>query len=158
MTSKLMLTVSDSAPETTMTRVFDAPKALVFKAHVDAGLIARWWGGPWQLTTVVEQMDVRPGGKWRFVERDPDGQEHAYHGEYREIVSNEKLVYTFEYEGMPGHVIIDTLIFTEQDGQTTLANHSTYQSTADRDGMIQSGMAVGAAAAMDRLEALLATL
>ena len=107
------------------------------------------------LTTIVDKMDVRPGGLWRFVQRGPDGNEYAFKGEYREIVPPERLVYTFEFEGMPGHVILETVTFEEHDGKTKLTDRSLFQSGEDRDGMLSSGMEQGAAETMDRLAVLL---
>src|SRR5262245_49274483 len=117
-TSSLKLTLS-SEREIVMTRVFDAPRELVFKAHVDPELVAKWWGLRAN-ATIVDKLDVRPGGAWRYIERSPDGNEHAFRGEFREVVPPERLSYTFEYEPMPGHVVVDTLTFVETDGKTTL--------------------------------------
>ncbi|MGE5262954.1 MAG: SRPBCC family protein [Acidobacteriota bacterium] len=141
--------------EIVVTRVFDAPRARVFKTMTDPALIPDWWG-PKYLTTTVEQMDVRPGGVWRFVQRDADGNTYAFHGVYHEVVPPERLVYTFEFEGTPGHVLLETVTFEEQNGQTKVTDQSIFQSVKDRDGMLQSGMEQGAAESEDRLAALLA--
>ena len=141
--------------EIVVTRVFDAPRARVFKTMTDPALIPDWWG-PKYLTTTVEQMDVRPGGVWRFVQRDADGNTYAFHGVYHEVVPPERLVYTFEFEGTPGHVLLETVTFEEQNGQTKVTDQSVFQSVKDRDGMLQSGMEQGAAESEDRLAALLA--
>jgi len=101
-------------------------------------------------------MDLRPGGRWRYVQRDPQGNEHAFHGVYHDIAAPERLVFTFEYEGVPGHVVLETLTLEELDGKTRLTDQSVFQSVADRDGMVQSGMESGATEMMDRLEELLA--
>jgi uncharacterized protein YndB with AHSA1/START domain len=143
--------------EIELTRVFDAPCELVFKAFTDPELIPRWWG--WRdSTTIVDKMDVRPGGLWRFVSRGSDGVEYAFNGEYREVVPPERLVYTFEFEGMPGHVLVETLTFAEHDGKTTLTDHSLFDSREERDGMLETGMESGAAESMDRVEELLQTM
>src|SRR3954449_2472093 len=97
-----VMTPSDR--EIVMTRAFDAPRALVFRAFTEPALIERWWG-PRQYTTVVDKLELRVGGSWRFLNRGADGAEHAFHGEFREIVPPERIVWTFEYEGMPGHVV-----------------------------------------------------
>jgi uncharacterized protein YndB with AHSA1/START domain len=136
-----------------LTRVFNAPRALVWKAVTDPALIAQWWGRR-HSTTTVDQMDLRPGGGWRFVTRDPDGSEEAFHGEYREIVPPERLVQTFEWEGLPGHVSVETLTLEEQDGQTRMTATSSFPTVEDRDGMIASGMEEGARETWDRLAAL----
>ena len=140
-----------------MTHVFDAPRACVFKLYTDPNLLPQWWG-PGKYTTVVDQMEVRPGGRWRYVQRAADGTEYAFHGVYHAIEAPERLVGTFEFEGMPGHVLLETATFTEQDGRTTLTTQSIFQSVADRDGMWGSGMAEGATESMDRLAALLANI
>jgi uncharacterized protein YndB with AHSA1/START domain len=139
--------------EIVMTRVFDAPRELVFKAYTDPQSIPRWWGLN-STTTTVHKMDVRPGGAWRFVESDANGQ-YAFHGEYREIVPPERLVQTFEYEGMPGKVIVDTLEFEDLGGKTRLTVTSLFASLEDRDGMLATGMEGGANESWDRLAALL---
>jgi len=143
--------------EIVMARVFDAPRELVFKAYTDPNLIPQWWG-PRGDTTSVDKMDVRPGGVWRYVHRRPDGNEHAFNGVYREIVPPERLVYTFEFEGMPGHVLLETVTFEEHDGKTTLTDTALFQTVEDRDGMLKSGMEEGAAESLDRLEELLAKI
>jgi uncharacterized protein YndB with AHSA1/START domain len=141
--------------EIVMTRVFDAPRALVFEAHSKCEHLTKWWGRGNPLDC---ELEFRPGGRYRFVEHAPDGSTHAFRGEYREIEVPSRIVYTFEYEGMPGHVCVDHLVFEERDGKTTLTNTTTFESVEDRDGMLQSGMEVGAAQSLDKLEELLATL
>src|SRR5262245_66608961 len=96
--------------EIVMTRVFDAPRELVFKAHTDPKMVPQWWGLRTN-TTTVDKMDMRPGGVWRFVQRDPQGNEYAFNGVYREIVPPERLVNTFEFEGVPGHIVVDSSVF-----------------------------------------------
>jgi uncharacterized protein YndB with AHSA1/START domain len=146
-----------SEREIVMTRVFNAPRELVFKAHVDPTLIAQWWGLRGN-TTIVDQLDARPGGKWRFVQRRPDGSEEGFRGEFREIVPPERFTWTFEWEGLPGHVGVEKYTFQEHAGQTTLTTTSVFDTTEDRDGVIASGMEGGANESADRLEELLASL
>src|SRR2546425_9155377 len=105
-----------SDTEILITREFDAPRDLVFKAMTDPDLIPRWWG-PRAYTTEVDQMDVRPGGKWRFINRTPDGAAHGFPGEDREIVPPERIVQTFEYEPMPRHVFLATAPLPEHQGR-----------------------------------------
>jgi uncharacterized protein YndB with AHSA1/START domain len=137
--------------EILLTRVFDAPRELVFEAHSKPEHIRKWWG-PRRFELTVCEMDFRPGGTWRFVQRDNDGGEYGFHGEYREIVRPERLVYTFEYEGAPGHVSVETITFDEQEGGRTLATNLVAFATSEaRDAMIASGMESGAAESMDRL-------
>src|SRR2546428_6432663 len=96
-------------------------------------------------------MDVRPGGVWRYISRGADGPEFAFHGTYREIKRPERLVSTFEFEGMPGHVVVDTATFEERGGKTKVTVTSRFESVEDRDGMLKSGMEDGAAETWDRL-------
>lgn len=140
-----------------MTREFNAPRQLVFRALTDPTLVAKWWG-PNDVTTVVDTMDVRMGGIWRYVQRSADGSEYGFRGVYHEITPPERLVYTFEWEGMPGHILLETITLTEKDGKTLLTDALVFQSVDDRDGMVQSGMEQGASDSWDRLEALISTL
>jgi uncharacterized protein YndB with AHSA1/START domain len=142
--------------EILLTRTFDAPRALVFKTMTDPALIPKWWG-PHGFTTIVDKMDMRPGGEWRFIHKTPNG-DTAFRGVYREIVPPERLVYTFEWEGLPGHISTETVTFVEQDGKTTLINRALFDNVEDRDGMLQSGMEKGATETMDRLATLLAEI
>jgi len=143
--------------EIEMTRVFAAPRRLVFEAHSRPEHVRRWWGPRGGSMTTCE-MDFRPGGVWRFVITKPGGQQYAFRGEYREIVPPERLVYTFEFEGMPGSITVDTITFAEHEGRTTLSCVSRMDSIEARDAMLQSGMEHGAAETYDRLEELLASL
>jgi uncharacterized protein YndB with AHSA1/START domain len=153
---KNTLTVTlPSEREILMTRVFDAPRDLVFKAYTDPAIIAQWWG-PRNYSIVVDQLDLRVGGAWRILNKDTDGNEFGFHGEYREIVPPERLAYTFEFEGMPGHVSVETVIFEDLGGKTRVTSTTRFDNTEDRDGMLQSGMETGAAESLDRLEEYLA--
>lgn len=140
--------------EVVITHVFDAPRELVFEAHTDPALIPKWWG--WRgFPTIVDRMEVRPGGVWRFVQRGQDGKEYAFNGVFREVVPPERLVQTFEFEGMPRHVLLQTATFEDHGGKTKLTITSLFQSVEDRDGMLKSGMEEGATESMDRLAELL---
>ncbi len=141
--------------EIVITRFFDAPRMSVFRAYADPWLISEWWG-PKRYSTIVENMDVRPGGIWRFINRDAEGNEYAFHGVYHAVRPPEKLVYTFEFEGMPGHAALETVSFEEIDGKTRMTSRSVYQSVEDRDEMLREGMEEGVAETMDRLAELLA--
>jgi uncharacterized protein YndB with AHSA1/START domain len=141
--------------EVVMTRVFDAPRELVFKACADPNLFSKWWG-PRRLTTHVEKMEVKPGGSWRVVQSDDAGHEFAFHGVYHDVVSPERTVQTFEFEGAPGHVLLQTATFEDLDGKTRLTMKSIYESIEDRDAMVQTGMESGATESMERLAELLA--
>ena len=143
--------------EIVMTRVFDAPRDLVFEAHTSCEDMSHWWG-PRKHEVASCEMDFRPGGAWRIVLRSPDGEEHGFRGEFREIVRPERIAWTFEYEGMPGHVSVDTLTLEEHGGKTTLTATSVFDTVEDRDGMLDSGMESGAAETYDRLDEYLEVL
>ena len=140
-----------------LTRQFDAARELVWRVITDPKLIPRWWGVRRHSTT-VDQMDVRPGGQWRFVCRDDQGNTFAFRGEYKQIVAPEKIVQTFEFEPMPGFVSNETMTLSEKNGKTTLVTTSLFKNKQERDGMLGSGMEEGAGETYDRLEELLATL
>jgi uncharacterized protein YndB with AHSA1/START domain len=143
--------------EIAITREFDAPRELVFKACTDPKLIPQWWG-PRYLSTEVDKMDVRPGGQWRFINRNAEGNEYAFHGVYHEILAPERIIDTFEFEGLPetGHVALETMKLEElPGGRTSLTTQSIFQSVADRDGALQSGMEEGVKDTYDRLAELL---
>lgn len=140
-----------------MTRVFDAPRDLVFKVVTDPNLIPKWYG-PRQFETIVDHAEIRPGGRWRFLNRDAEGNEYAFKGVYHDLVAPDRIVQTFEFEGMPGHVSLETLTLEEVDGKTKYVSVAVFQSVEDRDGMAQSGMQEGATETLDRLAELLANL
>jgi uncharacterized protein YndB with AHSA1/START domain len=136
-------------------RVFDAPRERVFQAYVDPELIPQWWG-PRASTTVVDRMDVRVGGDWRFVTRDPEFGETAFRGTYREIDPPAKLEQTFEWEGLPGHIVVETATFEDLGGRTKVTTRSLFHTTEERDGMLSSGMESGLNESYERLDELLA--
>jgi uncharacterized protein YndB with AHSA1/START domain len=138
----------------TMTREFNAPRDLVFRAFTDPALIPKWWG-PCRYSTTVDQMDVRMGGIWRYIQRGTDGNDNAFRGVYHQISPSERLVFTFEWEGMPGHILLETVTFADHNGKTLVTDSNVFQTIADRDATIQSGMEGGAAESWDRFEALL---
>ena len=152
----LDVTIDHDNRQLVITRVFDAPRELVFKTYTDPELIPQWWGVGGQ--TTVDVMDVRPGGRWRYVQRDAEGNEQGFRGEYRDVTPPERLSYTFEWEGMPGHIILETLVFDEQDGKTTIINTSRYDTLEDLEGMLQTGAEQGAAITWDRLAEVLKRL
>jgi uncharacterized protein YndB with AHSA1/START domain len=136
-------------------RVFDAPRDRVFAAYTDPELIPEWWG-PRSVTTTVDEMDVRPGGAWRFVHRESGGQEYGFRGTFREVTPPERLVYTFEWEGMPGHVLVETVAFEDLGERTKVTATSLFHTPEERDGMLASGMESGITESHDRLAELLA--
>jgi uncharacterized protein YndB with AHSA1/START domain len=141
--------------EITLTRSFDAPRELVYAAHSQAEHLKHWWG---RGNPVDIEIDFREGGSYRNVEHADDGNDYAFRGEFREIVVPERIVQTFEYEGMPGQVAVETLVFTERDGRTTVTSTTRFDTTEQRDGMAESGMAQGAAESYAALDRHLATL
>jgi len=140
-----------------ITREFDAPKHLVYKAFTTPELIKRWWSGDRGEVTMVE-VDLRVGGKWRYVMTANGGFEVAFHGEYREIVPNDRIVSTEVYEGVPDGEALDTHTFTEKDGRTTLTVLVQHTSQEHRDMHINSGMEGGMQEAMDHLEQVAVSL
>ncbi len=149
-------TIEPGVQEIVMTRVFDAPRELVFKVVNDPELRPQWWG-PSRLDTTVEKMEVRHGGAWRIVQKDSDGSVYAFRGVYHVVDAPSYTVNTFEYEGVPGHVALETTTFEEVDGgKTRLTIKSVFQSLEDRDGMVASGMESGASEGWDRLAELIA--
>jgi uncharacterized protein YndB with AHSA1/START domain len=153
MTGQTTFTVEPNSQEITMSRVFAAPRDLVFRVATDPAHIAQWWG-PSEYTTTIDKSDVRPGGQWRYVQRDQQGNEFAFHGVYHDVVAPERVVDTFEFEGMPGHVMLETTTYETVDGGTRLTTTSVFQSQADRDGMVASGMESGARESWERLAEL----
>lgn len=138
-------------------RVFDAPRDRVYAAYTDPALIPEWWG-PRSMTTTVDAMDVRAGGSWRFVMRGADGSETGFRGTYREVTPPERIVQTFEWEGMPGHVSVETATFEDLGDRTRVVTTSIFHTTEERDGMLGSGMEVGLNETYQRLDELLARL
>src|SRR3954470_19392289 len=137
-------------------RVFDAPREKVFQAFVDPELIPRWWGRR-QDTTRVARMDVREGGDWRFVTDGPDGT-HAFRGTFRVVDPPRELEQTFEWEGLPGHIAVETTTFDDLgDGRTRVTTRSRFDTSEDRDGMLASGMEIGLGQSYEQLDELLAS-
>ena len=134
-----------------ITREFNAPKHLVYRAWTTPELIKQWWSGERGKVTSVE-VDLRVGGKWRYVMIANAGFEVAFNGEYREIVPNERIVSTEVFEAMPDDYAVDTLTLTEHDGRTTLTVLVQHNSKEARDGHIESGMEGGLQEALDKLE------
>jgi len=147
--------------EIIITREFDAPRELVFKAFTDPKLYVQWLLGPRRLglTMRLDRFEPKTGGMWRYIHKDRNGNEYAFHGVNHEVLAPERLIDTFEFEGLPekGHVSLETAKFEElPGGRTRLTIQDVFQSVADRDGMLQSGMEEGVNDSFDRLEELLA--
>ncbi len=136
--------------EVRITRVFNATPERLWQAYTDPEQIVRWWAD-----TVVDKHDFRVGGSWRFVSDGQDGKEHAFRGEFKEIEEPRKLVRTFEYEPVAGHVMVESLILEPQDeGKTLVTTISKYDNVGDLEGMVGMGMEHGATAGLDRLAKL----
>jgi uncharacterized protein YndB with AHSA1/START domain len=140
-----------------ITREFDAPRHLVYQAWTTPELVKRWFGGNHGEVTSTE-IDLRVGGTWRYVMGGGDEPEFGFHGEYRELVPNERIVSTEVYEGAPEAEAVNTLTLTEHDGRTTMTVLIQHQSQANRDGHINAGMETGMNAALDKLEAVARSL
>jgi uncharacterized protein YndB with AHSA1/START domain len=147
-----------SEREIRLSRLFDAPRQLVFEAMTKPEHVKEWWGRLGEGYSVpVCEIDLRPGGAWRFVNRHPKG-EAAFHGEYREITPPSRLVFTEIYEEYPDSVSVVTAVFTDEGDKTRFTATVRYPSLEVRDAVIASGMARGAGISYDRLEDLVARL
>jgi uncharacterized protein YndB with AHSA1/START domain len=140
-----------------ITREFDAPRHLVFRAYTTPELIRRWWSGDRGEVTSAE-VDLRVGGRWRYVMIANEGFEVAFHGEYREIVPDDRLVSTEVFEGAPDAEALDTLTLTERDGRTTMTILAEHWTREQRDAVLATGMEEGLQEALDDLEEVSASL
>jgi uncharacterized protein YndB with AHSA1/START domain len=157
MANKTQITAEPGKQEIFITREFDARRELVFKAHTDPELYVQWLG-PRELTMTLEKFEPRNGGTWRYIHEDQAGNKYAFHGVNHEVLAPERIIGTFEFEGLPerGHVMLGTLKFEALPGnRTRLTSQSVFQSVADRDGMVRSGMERGVNEGYDRLDDLL---
>jgi uncharacterized protein YndB with AHSA1/START domain len=137
-------------------RVIDAPVADVYRAYTERDLYAQWCG-PRGYVMDVTKFDVRDGGAWAFVHHTPDGGAYGFHGSFHGVTPQQSIVQTFEYEGVPGHVSLESLTFEDLGGSTRVRVHSVFQSVEDRDGMVASGMAMGVTEGFEQLDELLAS-
>lgn len=153
--SNTTITAEPGKQEIFVTRIIDAPREKVWQACTDPTMIPKWWG-PRGLTTTIYAFELKHGGVWRFVQKDDNGAEFAFRGVYHHIEPMTRVIQTFEWEGMPGHVLMETVVFEDMpDGKTKITEQSVFQSVADRDGMLQSGMEHGANESTERLQELL---
>jgi uncharacterized protein YndB with AHSA1/START domain len=155
--NETVITAEPGKQELFITREFDAPRELVFRAYTDPQIYAQWLG-PRDLTTTFEVFEPFSGGRWRFIQKDKDGNEYAFHGVTHEVTPLERIIGTFEFEGLPesGHVLLETTKFESlPGGRTRVTSQSVYQSVEDRDGMISSGMERGVVEGYERLDAIL---
>ncbi|MEO5325301.1 SRPBCC family protein [Mesorhizobium sp. CC13] len=157
--NKMLVEAPEGEPIVRMTRTFDAPRALVWRAWTRPEHVARWWGSRAMGTTRVIKLDLRPGGEWRFEHTMHDGAVFNFFGRYIEVDEPEKLVNTFALEGMfEDKPVVETHRFEEIDGKTRYTGISRFDSIEDRDGMVASGMEAGAQESMNQLEELLGEL
>ena len=158
--NKTTIIAEPGKQEMRITREFDVPRELVFQAFTDPELYVQWLG-PRRLTTMLDTFEPRSGGRWRYLQKDQSGNEFAFHGVYHEVRAPERIIDTFEFEGLPeaGHVALETLTLEElPGGRTRLTGQSVFQSVADRDGALQSGMEEGLNDSYERLTELLETM
>lgn len=158
MSNKTTITAEPGKQELFIIREFDAPRDLVFKAHTDPELYVKWVG-PREMKMTIEKWESRDGGSYKFT-HERDGHKYAFFGVNHEILAPERIIGTFEFDGLPerGHVILGTTKFEELPGERTrLVHQSVFQSVADRDGMIQSGMERGVNDGYEKLDELLKT-
>ena len=153
--NKLTVIAEPGKQEIFITREFDAPRELVYKAHIDPKLYVQWLG-PHGYEMILEEFEPVNGGKYRYIQKDKDGTEYGFHGTFHEM-SIDNMVQTFEFEGYPGHVSLDCMTLEELPGDRTRATiHSIFQSVSDRDGRIQNGMEKGVREGYERLDERLA--
>jgi uncharacterized protein YndB with AHSA1/START domain len=154
------LTVEPGKQEIFITREFEAPRELVFKAFTDPDLIVKWLG-PRMLKIKLDKFEPKSGGSYRYIHVDPTGNEFAFHGVVHDLTAPERIIQTFEFEGLPesGHVVLETVKFEALPGnRTRITNQSVFQSVEDRDGMVKSGMEWGVNESHQRLDELFETI
>jgi uncharacterized protein YndB with AHSA1/START domain len=152
--NKVTVTAEPGKQELFITREFDAPRELVYKAHIDPKLYVQWLG-PHGYEMILETFEPVNGGKYRYVHKDAAGNEYGFHGTFHEM-SIYNMVQTFEFEGYPGHVSLDCMTLEKLPGNRTKATiHSVFQSISDRNGMIQNGMETGVREGYERLDDIL---
>jgi uncharacterized protein YndB with AHSA1/START domain len=149
------VTTTPNEREIHVERYFEAPRDRVFDAYTNPELIPQWWG-PYGTTTIVEELDAKTGGFWRFVSRDADGSEIVFRGVFREVSPPQRISQTFEWDGVPGYVSVDTSEFEDLGDRTKVTSTSIFYTTEERDGMIESGMEKGMNETFNRLDELLA--
>ena len=152
--NKTTVTAEPGKQDLFITREFDAPRELVFKAHTDPNLFVQWLG-PRGYEMTLETFEPVSGGGYRYIHKDTNGNEYGFHGAFHEM-SVEHMVQTFEFEGYPGHVSLDSMTLEALPGdRTRITIQSVFQSVADRDGMIQNGMEKGVREGYERLDDIL---
>ena len=157
MTRQMEIDAPPGLPFIDTSRQFDAPVDLVYRAHVEPELV-RQWLGPGRYEMEIDRWEVRDGGRWRYTHRDAEGNVYGFRGVFHGAPSPAMTVQTFEFEGAPGHVALQSLILEERDGGTVVRTRSVHQSVRARDAMVAGGMRDGMEAGYLRLDELLARL
>jgi uncharacterized protein YndB with AHSA1/START domain len=156
--NELTLTAERGLPFVDTERVVDAPRDLVFRCYADRELL-RQWLGPRRLGMRIDEFDFRDGGRYRYVNTEPDGTEYGFHGVFHGPQSPDSMTQTFEFEGAPGHVSLDHLELVDLgDGRTNIKSHSVFQTVEARDAMVEQGMSGGMDEGYQKLDELLARL
>jgi len=153
--AKTQIIAEPAVPQMTVRGEFATPRELLFRAFTDPELLVQWLG-PRELTLTIGHLDLRHGGTWRYTSSDADGNEYSFRGVFHGTPSLDGIVQTFEFEGTPCHVCLETTTFTDHGDTTALTQSTVFQSAANRDAALLSGMADGINESMDRLEELLA--
>jgi len=157
-TNPVTITAPEGVPFVDIVREFDAPVDAVYRAHVEPELVKQWLG-PYGYEMTIDTFDIRTGGRYRYVHSNDKGEEYAFNGVVHVARPNELIVQTFEFEGVPDVVSIDSVRFEDLgDGRTRVVDHSTFPSQQARDGIIESGMAIGTTEGYERLDGVLASL
>ena len=152
--TEMHITAEPGVPQVLTSRELDAPRDLVYRAFTEPELLVQWLG-PRKYTMTVDRFDLRDGGTWRYVHADDAGHAFGFHGVFHGTPSPEGMVQTFEFEGAPGHVSMDTVTFEEKDGKTTVRTNSGFQSVEARDAMVGAGMESGLQEGYERLDELM---
>ena len=154
--SRRAATTTPTARSIHVERIFDASRERVWRAMTEPALLAQWWGRGNKLD--IETLELKRGGHWRFVEH-AGGQAHGFEGRYREVTPPERMVMTFEWDGMPGHPLVNTITLEDLgDGRTKMFSDSLFMTDEERDGMMQSGMEDGMNLSYEALDRVLAAL
>ncbi|MFC5401159.1 SRPBCC family protein [Cohnella soli] len=153
--SKTSIVAEPNKQEVIISRTFEARRELVFQMWTDAAYIPEWWG-PSTMTTIVDSLNAKKGGIWRYVQSDQAGNVYAHNGVFHEVSSPDRLVHTYEFEGVPAVGLVTVTFEDLAGGRTKLTETTLYPSVEIRDGVLQSGMTEGVIALMDRFDALLA--
>jgi uncharacterized protein YndB with AHSA1/START domain len=155
--SRTRITAPPGVPQILVTSLFDAPRELLFRAHIDPGLLVQW-RGPRHMAMTIDRFDPHHGGTWRYIHWDPVEGEYTFRGVFHGTPSLEGIVQTFEYEGLLGHVSMGTVTFTQHGDKTLLSQNAVFQSVDNRDRELASGIQQGIGDSMERLDELLARI